>query len=122
MTVLIAAGIYLVVLLLMLLFFSSIKKEEKVYTQDRILLKPIDFEKSEFPITLAQELKKCEEEDEEFYKEVLKGDAHNALEEFHDSVQTKLQCLDMLGLSVEVISSSQKEHFEKLKSRGWKFK
>ncbi|MGL5153100.1 MAG: hypothetical protein ACRC7N_21275 [Clostridium sp.] len=101
---------------------KDFKRDEWYISEDNIKLKPIDFDKSEFQITLQQELNKCKEEDDEFYKAIINNDIPNALEEFHDTIQSKLQVLDMINVPVGAITSSQKEHFEKLKSRGWEFK
>lgn len=119
MMVVLIIGVYLLVVVLYLDFFKSSNN----VVRNSITVKPVDFKKS--PIgqpTLFHELNKCKEEDNEFQKAILKNDTENAIEEFYDSIQTKLNCLDMLGIPIDIICSDQAKHYEKLLDRGYKFK
>lgn len=71
--------------------------------------------------TLIRQIHKCEEEHEEFTKAILKGNIDNAIEEFYDDIQVKLNTLRMLDIPLEVIVNGQNRHFEKLSKRGWSF-
>ena len=89
----------------------------------KLELKSIDFDRS--PIerpTLIDEIRKCMEEDKEFITAISKGDITNALEEYHDKIMSSTNALIMLGVPLETIANSQKEHFKKLKDRGIVFK
>lgn len=71
--------------------------------------------------TLIRQIHKCEEEHQEFTKAILKGDIDNAIEEFYDDIQVKLNTLRMLEIPLEIIVNGQKKHFSKLLKRGWSF-
>ncbi|MCI6278073.1 MAG: hypothetical protein MR639_15350 [Clostridium sp.] len=119
MIIILIVGVYLVALFLILNFFKGVNRSCK----NSITLNPVDFKRS--PIgqpTMFHELNKCKEEDDEFQKAVLKNDINNAIEEFHDSIQTKLNCLDMMGIPVDVICKAQSKHYKKLLNRGFVFK
>ncbi|WP_437629319.1 hypothetical protein [Clostridium paraputrificum] len=119
MMVVLIIGIYL---LIVLLFIHLFKGANKVY-KNSITLNPIDFKKSKIgQPTLFHEFNKCKEEDDEFQRVVLKNDVDNAIEEFHDSIQTKLNCLDMLNIPIKVICMDQYKHYRKLEERGFIFK
>ena len=77
--------------------------------------------KYENPPTLIGQLKKVEEEDAEFQRAVIKDDIDNALEEFYDKIESSLNALRMMGVSLEAIVAAQEKHFKKLEARGWKF-
>lgn len=85
---------------------------------NQIKLKPLIFEKR--PTQISQILK-VQEEDREFMKALLKRDIDNAIEEFHDCIQARLNALRLLGVSVDAVVDGQKKHFAKLESRGWRF-
>ncbi|MBU3107163.1 hypothetical protein [Clostridium gasigenes] len=119
MQIVLVIGVYLLVIDLYLNFFTG----ASILYKNSITLKPINFKKS--PIgqpTLIEELHKCKEEDDEFQIAVLKNDIDNAIEEFYDSVQTKINCLDMMGIPIEIVCRDQDKHYLKLNSRGIKFK
>lgn len=119
MIIILTIGVYLLSISLILLFF---KGANKIY-KNSITLTPIDFEKSNIEkVTLIQELIKCSEEDDEFQRAILKNDVRNAIEEFYDSIQTKVNCLDMMGIPIETICKDQMKHYSKLKERGVNFK
>lgn len=119
MMVVLIIGVYLLAIALYINFFKSINKVYK----NSITLNPIDFKKSKIgQPTLFHELNKCKEEDDEFQRAVLKNDVDNAIEEFHDSIQTKLNCLDMLNIPIKVIFMDQYKHYKKLEQRGFIFK
>lgn len=112
-------GIYLLIGALYLNFFKCVKKS----CGNHISLKPIDFKRSHIgQPTLFHELNKCKEEDNEFQKAILKNDTVNAIEEFYDSIQTKINCLDMIGMPIDIISKDQRKHYKKLRDRGFEFK
>lgn len=84
----------------------------------KIVLKPLKFN---IKPTLISQIHKCEEEDKEFLTAVIKGDAGNAIEEFHDKITSSLNALRLLGISIEAIVDGQEDHFKKLILRGWEF-
>lgn len=86
--------------------------------KNKIKLRPLKYN---LKPTLISQILKCEEEETEFKKAILKADVTNAVEEFYDDIQAKLGALRMLGVPLEVIIEGQEKHFDKLKSRGWKF-
>lgn len=119
MMVVLIIGVYLLAIALYINFFKSINKVYK----NSITLNPIDFKKSKIgQSTLFHELNKCKEEDDKFQRAVLKNDVDNAIEEFHDSIQTKLNYLDMLNIPIKVICMEQYKHYRKLEKRGFIFK
>lgn len=119
MMIILIIGIYLVALFLVLNFFKGANGPIK----NSITLNPIDFKKSKIgQPTLFHELNKCKEEDDEFQRAILKNDVDNAIEEFHDSIQTKLNCLDMLNILIKAICMNQYKHYRKLEQRGFIFK
>lgn len=119
MMIILIIGIYLVALFLVLNFFKGANGPIK----NSITLNPIDFKKSKIgQPTMFHELNKCKEEDNEFQKAVLKNDINNAIEEFYDSIQTKLNCLDMMCIPVDLICKNQSKHYKKLIQRGFTFK
>lgn len=67
-------------------------------------------------------MKKCTEEDKEFQKGVLAGDINNTIEEFWDSVQTKLNVMGMIGIETERIYKDLEKHIKKMNNRGYVFK
>ena len=114
---LIGIGVWIIASMLILNFFKGAAKEKEV-----ILLKPLDLEKSNIKVTLIKELDKCTEEDNEFKKGVLTGDIDNTIEEFWDSVQTKLNVMSMIGILTEVIYKDLDKHIKKMIGRGYVFK
>ena len=62
------------------------------------------------------------EEDKEFQKGVLAGDINNTIEEFWDSVQTKLNVMGMIGIEAERIYKDLEKHIKKMNNRGYIFK
>lgn len=84
----------------------------------KIVLKPLKFN---IKPTLISQIHKCEEEDKEFLAAVIKGDARNAIEEFHDKITSSLNALRLLGIPIEAIVDGQEDHFKKLILRGWEF-
>lgn len=71
--------------------------------------------------TLIRQINKCEEEHQEFKRAILKGDIDNAIEEFYDDIQVKINTLRMLDIPLEIIVNGQSKHFSKLVKRGWSF-
>lgn len=119
MMIALVIGVYLLLIILVVDFF-------KVTTRkfiNCIHLKAIDFKRS--PIgqpKLFDELKKCIEEDDEFQRAILNNDPANAIEEFYDSIQTKVNCLDMMDIPIEIVCRDQDKHYKKLRGRNIKFK
>ena len=74
-------------------------------------------------VTLEDEIEKCIEEDSEFIAGVLKNDKDNIIEEFWDSVQTKLNVMDIMGISMkDVYERGLNKHLDKMNERGYTFK
>jgi len=71
--------------------------------------------------TLISQLRKCEEEDKEFLRAVLKNDIENAIEEFYDKITSSINALRLLGIPLEAIVRGQDNHYKKLIERGWSF-
>ena len=112
--------VYLVLVMLILNFFLGVKANEE--RLESHYLRPLDLKKSGINATLFDELRKCMEEDEEFRKGILKLDYDNSIEEFWDSIQTKLNCMDMAGIREKDIYKGLDKHKEKMESRGNIFK
>lgn len=108
----------MIAIFLGLLFFQGASAEE-VKTN---ILKPLDVEKSNLNINLFDEMRKCNEEDDEFLSAVMKEDIDNTIEEFWDSVQTKLNVMAMLGIPTEMVYRGLDKHIQKIKERGYIFK
>ena len=112
----IGVGVYLILLMLILNFFLRVKINET--KEERYILKPLDLRKSGINVTLKEQLRKCEEESEEFQKAILKCDYDNTIEEFWDSVQTKINVMDMAGIKLGDIYAGLEKHKLKMISRG----
>lgn len=113
---LIGIGVWIIAAILILMFFKGAAREEK------IILRPLDMNKSHLNVNLFDEIRKCEEEDTEFIKAILKEDIDNTIEEFWDSVQTKLNVMSMIGIPTEVIYKDLDKHIKKMIDRGYVFK
>lgn len=107
---------WFIAVFLILIFFMGASEKESV------ILRPLNLEKSNIKATLADEIYKCIEEDREFVMGALKNDIDNTIEEFWDSVQTKLNVMSMLGIPTEVIYEDLDKHIKKMYKRGYKFK
>ena len=83
----------------------------------QLMLRPLDIK-----VSLEDEIEKCIEEDSEFIAGVLKEDRENIIEEFWDSVQAKINVMDMMGIPIKEINEGLHKHLDKMKSRGYKFK
>lgn len=114
---LIGIGVWTIALMMIFMFFKGATEEKKV-----VLLKPLDLDKSNLDVTIMQELRKCVEEDTEFAKAILKEDIDNTIEEFWDSVQTKLNVMDMIGIPVEMVYKDLDKHIKKMLKRRYVFK
>lgn len=114
--ILIGIGVWTVAVMLILIFFIGASEN------DNKTLKPLDLEKSNLDINLFDEIRKCNEEDEEFLKAVMKCDIDNVIEEFWDSVQTKLNVMGMMGIPTDVIYRDLDKHIKKMNKRGYVFK
>lgn len=84
----------------------------------KIELKPLKYN---LKPTLISQIHKCQEEDSEFLKAVLKGDVGNSIEEFYDKITSSVNALRILGIPLETIIDGQEDHFKKLIGRGWSF-
>lgn len=109
-------GIWLIAIILIMLFFKGAAEKETIN------LSPLDMEKSKLDTNLFDEIRKCNEEDDEFFKAVIKCDIDNIIEEFWDSVQTKLNVMSMLEIPTEMIYGGLDKHTEKMNERGYVFK
>lgn len=118
MEILMVLGLWVIAIFLGLIFFKGASVEE----DEKKVLKPLDMEKSKLSINLFDEMRKCNEEDDEFLSGVMKCDIDNIIEEFWDSVQTKLNVMSMLGIPTEMIYRGLNKHIKKIKERGYKFK
>ena len=111
-------GIWLVAIMLILNFFAGAAERNK----EKIILRPLDREKSNINVTLVAELDKCTEEHYEFKKGALTNDIDNTIEEFWDSVQTKLNVMGMMGIPTDMIYRDLNKHIKKMIKRGYVFK
>lgn len=109
-------GIWLIAVTLILMFIVGASEKEI------FMLRPLDMNKSKLDIHLFDELNKCMEEDNEFIKGVLEMDMDNTIEEFWDSVQTKLNVMGMMGIPTDIIYSDLDKHIKKMNKRGYVFK
>ena len=87
-----------------------------------IILRPLDMDKSNLDVTLMKELVKCVEEDQEFAKGALSNNIDNTIEEFWDSVQTKLNVMSIMGIPTDMIYKDLDKHIKKMNRRGYLFK
>lgn len=113
----ITIGVWIIVIFLALFFFKIATRKK-----ENIILKPLDINKSNLNISLFDEIQKCNDEDEEFFKGVMKCDIDNIIEEFWDSIQTKLNVMSMLGISTNTIYDGLYKHISKMNDRGYVFK
>lgn len=111
-------GIWLVAIMLILNFFLGASERNR----ENIILRPLDIKKSKLNVTLVDELFKCVEEDGEFAKGALNNDIDNTIEEFWDSVQTKLNVMGMMGIPTDVIYKDLNKHIKKMYEREYVFK
>lgn len=102
--------------------WKTYRKRNGLDAEIKILLRPLDLKKSNLSVGLSEELKKCTEEDKEFQKGALAGDINNTIEEFWDSVQTKLNVMGMIGIEAERIYKDLEKHIKKMNNRGYIFK
>lgn len=102
--------------------WKTYRKKQGLDVEAKIILRPLDLEKSNVKVTIERELDKCTEEDTEFAKGVLNGDIENTIEEFWDSVQAKLNVISMMGISTDVIYMGLDKHIKKMNKRGYLFK
>ena len=68
-------------------------------------------------ITITEQIRKIEEENDEFRTAVIKGDVDNAVEEFFDLMQASLGALQKMGLRADYVMKQYPKHLEKLKFR-----
>lgn len=116
MIVFIVLGIWLITVILIMLFFRGAAENEQV------ILRPLDMEKSKLNVTLVDELFKCVEENNEFEIGALSNNIDNTIEEFWDSVQTKLNVMGMMGIPTDVIYKDLDKHIKKMYEREYVFK
>lgn len=113
----ITIGVWIIGIFLALFFFKIATRKK-----ENIILKPLDMEKSQLNLKLIDELEKCIEEDEEFINGSLNGDVDNTIEEFWDSIQTKLNAMSIMGIDTEDIYDGLYKHIKKMYVRGYVFK
>ena len=114
---LIGIGVWVIAVILIIMFLKGASEKESV-----ALLKPLDMEKSKIDTNLFDEMRKCYEEDEEFLEAIMKYDIDNAIEEFWDSVQTKLNVMSMINIPVDMVYRGLDKHTAKMNERGYVFK
>lgn len=102
--------------------WKSYLKDKGLYKEVRIMLRPLDMDKSNLDVTLMKELVKCVEEDQEFAKGALSNNIDNTIEEFWDSVQTKLNVMSIMGIPTDMIYKDLDKHIKKMNKRGYVFK
>jgi flagellar biosynthesis/type III secretory pathway chaperone len=66
--------------------------------------------------TLINQLKKVEEENDEFETAIIKNDINNAIEEFWDKVQSSLGALEKIGIRAEIVIEDYPKHLEKIRN------
>ncbi|MGL5440325.1 MAG: hypothetical protein ACRDA4_08135 [Filifactoraceae bacterium] len=71
--------------------------------------------------TLIAQLRKVDEENDEFNKAIIKNDRANLLEEFWDKIQADLGILKIYGISKEELNKAFDDHKKKLEKRGHNF-
>lgn len=102
--------------------WKSYLKDKGLYKEVRIILRPLDMDKSNLDVTLMKELVKCVEEDQEFAKGALSNNIDNTIEEFWDSIQTKLNVMSIMGIPTDMIYKDLDKHIKKMNKRGYLFK
>ncbi|GAA0817705.1 hypothetical protein [Clostridium tertium] len=112
---LIGTGVWIIAVILIILFFRGASEKE-------VILRPLDMKKSNINVTITEEFYKSIEEDEEFRIGALKNDIDNTIEEFWDSVQTKLNVMGMMGIPTDMIYRDLDKHIKKMHERGYVFK
>lgn len=110
-------GVWIIGIFLALFFFKIATRKK-----ENIILKPLDMEKSQLNLKLIDELEKCLEEDGEFINGALNVDIDNTIEEFWDSVQTKLNVMSIMGIPTDKIYKGFDKHINKMNIRGYVFK
>ena len=116
--ILLVVGIWIKAIFLIGIFFKGASEKEETIA----ILRPLDMEKSKLEIVIMKELVKCIEEDNEFAKAILKEDIDNSIEEFWDCMQTKINCLSIIGIPTELIYEGLENHKGKMNNRGYIFK
>ncbi|WP_297418573.1 DUF3850 domain-containing protein [Clostridium sp.] len=66
--------------------------------------------------TLMNQLRKVEEENDEFETAIIKNDINNAIEEFWDKVQSSLGALEKIGIKADIVIEDYSKHLEKIKN------
>ena len=94
------------------------KREEIIKQLGGIVLKNIDLSK----VSLNTQVKKVIEEENEFFEalsdlEYKVGNKDHVIEEFWDTVQSKLGLLEKHGISAEDVTIRYDKHIEKIKNR-----
>lgn len=67
--------------------------------------------------TLINQLRKVEEENDEFETAIIKNDINNAIEEFWDKVQSSLGALEKIGIKADIVIEDYQKHLEKIKNK-----
>ena len=67
-------------------------------------------------ITLMNQLRKVEKENNEFETAVVKNHVNRAVEEFWDKVQSSLGALEKIGIKADIVIQDYPKHLEKIRS------
>ncbi|OPJ62062.1 DUF3850 domain-containing protein [Clostridium chromiireducens] len=67
--------------------------------------------------TLINQLRKVEEENDEFETAIIKNDINNAIEEFWDKVQSSLGALEKIGIKADIVIEDYQKHLDKIRNR-----
>lgn len=116
MQVAILLGVWVIASVLVIDLFRGAYQDDKK-EGNKIEIKYIDFK---IKPTLISQIHKCEEENNEFKKAILKGDVDNAIEEYYDNIMVMNNALRLIGVPISTIIEGQAEHFKKLRDRGLK--
>lgn len=92
-------------------------KKNGLYKDVDIILRPLNIR-----VTLDEEIAKLSEENIEFTRGVLSKDIENTIEEFWDTVQVKLNIMDIMGIPIKDIYKGLNKHLDKMSKRGYTFK
>ncbi len=68
-------------------------------------------------ITLMNQLRKVEKENDEFETAVVKNHVNRAIEEFWDKVQSSLGALEKIGIKADIVIQDYPKHLEKIRKQ-----
>lgn len=88
--------------------------KEHEFKQEGIKLKNIDLT----GINVIEQLNKVKEEEMEFMVAIESADLESAIDEFYDTIQSKLGLLEKIfGITAKEVMEQYPKHLEKLKNR-----